>query len=134
MKSHTTLFVLIGLLTSASFFSLSGCEKSESVVASNQAAVASSKNSVASSKNAVDTNKVSDNAQGVRDLQLAQKVDQAIAAEESLGEFDITVLATDGVVRLTGDVNTSDEHDQLVNTVRAVEGVNRIDDQLVIKE
>jgi hyperosmotically inducible protein len=134
MKSHTPLFVLISLLAGASLFSLSGCEKSENVVAANQTTIASSKSAVASSKNAVDANKVVDNSQSVRDLQLAQKVDQAITNEESLGEFDIAVVAIDGVVRLNGEVNTMDDQDRLVGIVSGVEGVNSVDDQLTIKE
>lgn len=125
MKHPYQSYVFMGLLSSLLVVSVSGCEKSEGVADSQQ--------SIADAN--IDTNQSSmDAAQKAFDLQLTKKVDQAIADEETLSEFGIAVLATNGVIRLTGEVETRAEHDLLMKVTRGVDGVDRINDQLRIKQ
>lgn len=121
MKSPLQSYVFAGLLGTILVVSFSGCEKSQGVVDSQQSIADSGQSSIGASQEAFD-------------LQLAAKVDDAITAEESLGDYDITVLVTNGVVRLTGEIETRAEHDQVVKVTRAVDGVDRINDQLRIKQ
>lgn len=105
--------LLMGVLMGVLMVGLSGCEKSEGVAESNQS--------------------IADVTQEVFDMQLTHEVEQAIAQEASLSEIDVLVLASAGVIRLTGTVENREEHDRLLSVARTVKGVERINDQIRVK-
>lgn len=119
MKLYAPLLVRIGFIASASIFILSGCDRSENAAGANRVDPDSQQGVV-------------DNSNSMRNIELAKKIDRAIGDDQSLAKHAIGVLAIDGVVRLTGKVSTSEEHDRLVNIVREIEGVNSIDDHITI--
>lgn len=121
MKESYQSYVFMGLLSSLLIISFSGCEKSEGVVDSQQSVTDANQSSL-------------DGGQKAFDMQLAKKVEQAIADEEALSEFVIAVMATNGVVQLSGEVETRAEHDLVVKVTRDVDGVDRISDLLRIKQ
>lgn len=123
MKDSYQYYVFLGLLSFLLVISFSGCEKKEDVADSPQ--------SIADMR----ANQSSmDEAQKAFDSQLAKRVELAIAGEEALSEFVIAVLVTNGVVQLSGEVETRAEHDLVMELVRDVDGVDRISDQLRIKQ
>lgn len=123
MKESYQSYVFMGLLSSLLIVSFSGCEKSEGIADSKQAVADANTNQ-----------SNMDEAQKAFDMQLAKKVEQAIAGEEALSEFVIAVLVTNGVVQLSGEVETRAEHDLVVKVTRDVDGVDRISDLLRIKQ
>lgn len=70
----------------------------------------------------------------VVDMELAHNVKIALAREENLADADITVLASNGEVRLTGVVDNQEQHDQVLRVVHGVAGVTVVDDKLNVKE
>jgi hyperosmotically inducible protein len=123
MKDSYQSYVFLGLLSFLLVISFSGCEKSEGIADSKQAVADANTNQ-----------SNMDEAQKAFDMQLAKKVEQAIAGEEALSEFVIAVLVTNGVVQLSGEVETRAEHDLVVKVTRDVDGVDRISDLLRIKQ
>lgn len=105
--------LLLGVLLGVLMVGLSGCEKSEGVAESDQS--------------------IAEVTQEVFDMQLTHEVEQAIAQEASLSEIDVLVLASAGVIRLTGTVENREEHDRLLSVTRTVKGVERINDQIRVK-
>lgn len=131
MKESYQSYVFMGLLASLLVVSFTGCEKSEGIADSRQSIADSNANSNLNTS----ANKSSVNAaQKALDLQLAKKVENALTDEEALGEFDIVVFVANGVVQLTGEVETRAEHDLAMKVARGVDGVDRIADQLRIKQ
>lgn len=131
MKESYQSYVFMGLLASLLVVSFTGCEKSEGIADSRQSIADSNANS---NLNTSASQSSMDAAQKAMDLQLAKKVEKALTDEEALGEFDIAVFAANGVVQLTGEVETRAEHDLAVKVTRNVDGVDRISDQLRVKQ
>lgn len=82
----------------------------------------------------VDSIALSDPARREQDLRLAKKVNVAIAQEEILEEYNIRVGVNNGVINLTGAVNTHAEHELLLSLVNKVEGVSQVKSRLRVKE
>jgi hyperosmotically inducible protein len=123
MKDSYQFYVFLGLLSFLLVISLSGCEKKEDAVESQQSIADMSANQSSM-----------DEAQKAFDSELAKRVELAIASEEALSEFVIAVLVANSVVQLSGEVETRAEHDLVMKTVREVDGVNQISDLLRIKQ
>jgi osmotically-inducible protein OsmY len=67
------------------------------------------------------------------DTDVTKKVKSALAMDNALSGFDITVVTTKGDVRLTGKVDTQSQIKQIIATTRAVAGVKSVHDELTIK-
>jgi len=91
-----------------------GCDKSEGIVSSE------------------DT--LSSVTAEVIDMELAHAVKVALAEQESLADIDIAVMANDGAVILSGVVDNQAQHDHALKIAREVIGVEKVDDELSIKE
>ena len=66
------------------------------------------------------------------DTQITTDVKSAIAADVSVGEFDIGVSTTDGVVALTGRVATQGAIDQAKEVAGKIRNVRRVDTSALI--
>lgn len=125
MKNFYRSYVFTGLLTTLAVVGFTGCEKTEGVADSQQTPEYTNTDA---NKNSMDA------AQKAFDTQLVKKVKQAIMDEETLAGFDITVSAKNGVIQLTGDLDTRAEHDLVMKIAKDVNGVDRISDMLRIKQ
>lgn len=69
------------------------------------------------------------------DIQLAAAVRRAIVKDKSLSTMahNIKVVASQGVVTLRGPVKTEDEKARVEAAVKAVAGVNSVDNELDVK-
>ena len=67
------------------------------------------------------------------DQQITDAVKTAFFLDPDFSERQFHVETIDGVVRLSGDVRTEDEHRRALDVVVAVEGVRRIVDELVVR-
>ena len=146
MKLQTSLFAQIGFVASAMVFLLSGCDRAESParnpadsnpIANPQQAPQQNSQQVApqnTQQNAQPNAQQSaaESSNSMRDIEMAKKIDRAIGSDPTLGQAAIGVLSIDGVVRLTGKVSSGQDHERLINIVRGVEGVQSIDDQIII--
>lgn len=70
----------------------------------------------------------------VVDMELAHAVKVALAREDSLADVDISVMVSDGEVRLHGIVDNQTQHDLAIKVAREMDGVESVDDALGIKE
>lgn len=66
------------------------------------------------------------------DKAVASKVRAALLGNAALRNFDITVSAVNGDVRLSGLVDTQSRIDQAIKLARSVDGVHTIHDELRI--
>lgn len=69
------------------------------------------------------------------DIKLAAAVRRAIVKDKSLSTMahNVKIVASQGVVTLRGPVKTEDEKARVETTVKAVAGVNSVDNQLDVK-
>lgn len=69
----------------------------------------------------------------VDDSALTAKVKAAIVAEPELSALDIKVDTANGVVTLTGTIDTPQKLDRATQVVQAVDGVKTVDNKLSLK-
>lgn len=69
----------------------------------------------------------------VSDMDVTEHVKTALLQTESLKGADITVVTTQGDVRLTGTVESQAQKDEALKVARAAEGMHTIHDELTIR-
>jgi hyperosmotically inducible protein len=67
------------------------------------------------------------------DTWITTKVKAELLATKDVSGLDIKVETVNGVVSLSGDVDTQAEVDRAVATARKVDGVTRVDNRLVVR-
>jgi PBP1b-binding outer membrane lipoprotein LpoB len=70
----------------------------------------------------------------VSDMAVTEHVQTALNQSDALKGFDITVVTTNGDVRLNGIVDTQAQIDEALKVARAAEGSHTIHDELTIKK
>jgi hyperosmotically inducible protein len=70
----------------------------------------------------------------VSDIDVTEHVKTSLQQNEALKGFDITVMTTNGDVRLSGMVDTRAQIDAAVQIARAAEGAHAVHDELAIKK
>lgn len=70
----------------------------------------------------------------VNDDEVTKRVQEALAKDEKLSDFNITVATLKGDARITGLVNDQDQIDYVKKLVRSIDGVHSIHDELAIKK
>lgn len=70
----------------------------------------------------------------VADADVSSKVKMALASDDVLKSFDITVETLKGDVKLKGEVNDQTQIDRAREIARRVEGVRAIHDELTVKQ
>jgi len=70
----------------------------------------------------------------INDDEVTKRVQAALARDETLSGFDITVATLKGDVRLTGSVDDQNQIDYVNKLVRSIDGVHSIHDELAIKK
>jgi osmotically-inducible protein OsmY len=76
-------------------------------------------------------------SQAESDLEITRKIREKLVAEDaplSDQAQNVTVVAKDGVVTLSGRVEGEEEKDRVLEIVRATEGVRDVDDRIEISE
>lgn len=73
-----------------------------------------------------------DSGQPVEDTWITTKVKSALLVDEDAPGTRIEVDTVDGVVTLSGSVDTQAEADQAVAAARGIEGVKRVDSKLTV--
>ena len=71
--------------------------------------------------------------QGIEDSRTAERVREALAAGVDFKYGGVTVVASDGVVQLSGVVNTSAQRKSAEDISINVVGVNRVENHLTVK-
>jgi osmotically-inducible protein OsmY len=69
----------------------------------------------------------------IDDSMITTKVKAAIIAEPMLSESDIKVKTNDGVVTLSGTIDTPDKAERAKQLAQTVDGVKTINNELVVK-
>lgn len=69
----------------------------------------------------------------IDDTAITTKVKAGIVSEPSLRMLDITVTTTNGVVRLSGTVDSQRSLDKSIEIVRKISGVASVENDLVVK-
>jgi hyperosmotically inducible protein len=69
----------------------------------------------------------------VDDSMITTKVKAAIVAEPTLSAMDIKVKTDDGVVTLSGTIDTPDKADRAKQLAQTVDGVKTVNNELVVK-
>ncbi len=67
------------------------------------------------------------------DTWITTKVKAELLATKDVSGLDIKVETVNGVVSLSGDVDTQAEVDRAVATARKIDGVTRVDNRLVVR-
>lgn len=70
----------------------------------------------------------------ISDLDIATNVKNALLKDDTVKAFDITVIVSNGDVRLTGVVNNTAQLEQALRLARSTEGVRAVHNELKIKE
>jgi hypothetical protein len=65
--------------------------------------------------------------------QLANAVQSRLQATPGVAGADLTVLAQDGVVRVTGSTASAAQKDQLIGAIRTVRGITRVEDGIAVR-
>jgi osmotically-inducible protein OsmY len=73
-------------------------------------------------------------ADNVADIDVTSNVKRALLKDESLKDFDITVVTLKGDVRLIGELPNQAQIDQAIKIARASDGAHTIHDELTIKK
>jgi len=68
-----------------------------------------------------------------QDWQVAQEIGSLLLADKKLGTTPMGAVVNNGVVTLRGCVRSRHEREQLVQAISQVPGVQRVDDQLNMK-
>jgi len=71
--------------------------------------------------------------QTLSDAAITTKVKSALAASQGLSSFDIHVETTNGVVKLTGTVDTTAQKTLAGNTASKTDGVKSVDNEITVK-
>jgi len=69
-----------------------------------------------------------------QDRRTAERVLVALNGDQELKEAMLRVQAENGQVRLVGTVRTFEQHDRALQIASAVEGVNRVDDGITLRD
>lgn len=117
LKTHSKLLLNTAFISLLSF-GIIGCDKS---VETTRTPVTD--NTTASEKKADSS-----------DLDVASNVKTALMKDASVGVFDITVIVSNGDVRLSGFVDNAAQLEQALNLARSVEGVRSVHNELKIRE
>jgi osmotically-inducible protein OsmY len=81
-----------------------------------------------------DASKMSHAALGaIDDSMITTKVKAAIVAEPALSAMDIKVKTSDGVVTLSGTIDTPDKAERAKQLAQTVDGVKTINNELIVK-
>ncbi|NNM51959.1 MAG: BON domain-containing protein [Pseudomonadales bacterium] len=67
-------------------------------------------------------------------MDVTHHVKTALIQNESLKGYDITVVTSNGDVRLTGILNNQAQIDEAIKIARASEGVHAVHDELTLKK
>jgi osmotically-inducible protein OsmY len=70
----------------------------------------------------------------IKDSEITVKVKTTLLLDEAVKGLDITVVTTNGDVRITGVVDTQAQFDQVDKIVRGIAGVHSVHDELTIKK
>ena len=113
MPSYRTMlsFTLTGLLLIA----MTGCEKKIATVITPLSSASGS---------SVDAT----------DIELAAHIRSALVSDGVVTSVKIDVVVTKGDARLTGEVETQQQLDQILKVAKSVEGVHTIHDELFVKK
>jgi len=71
--------------------------------------------------------------QAVSDSAITTKVKGQLAAKQGLSSFDIHVETTNGVVKLTGTVDSAEQRTMAGNVARGTDGVKGVDNEIKVK-
>ncbi len=74
----------------------------------------------------------SDAGQTLSDTAITTKIKSKLAATQGLTTFEIHVKTENGVVTLTGSVDTAEQRDLAGKTASGTDGVKGVDNQLVV--
>jgi hyperosmotically inducible periplasmic protein len=76
-----------------------------------------------------------DQSESKADIDLVSRIRRAVTQNDQLSTTakNTKIIANNGKVTLRGPVNTAAEKEQVVQTVRSVNGVTEVDDQLEVK-
>lgn len=69
---------------------------------------------------------------GTDDLTIQSSIDRKLADDQTLGSLGIIATVVEGKVTLTGTVNSEDLKSRAERLVRAVKGVKRVDNQIIV--
>jgi hypothetical protein len=69
---------------------------------------------------------------GTDDLTVQSSVDKKLADDTTLGTLGIIATVVEGKVTLTGTVNSEDLKSRAERLVKAVKGVKRVDNQIIV--
>jgi osmotically-inducible protein OsmY len=68
------------------------------------------------------------------DSVITTKVQSLLAADDSLKSFEISVVTNQGIVQLSGSVNTQQAVDKAGEIVKKVQGVKSVKNNLTVKQ
>jgi osmotically-inducible protein OsmY len=67
------------------------------------------------------------------DMDITKRVKSAIVMDNAFSGFNIVVVTTKGDVRLTGNVDSKEQIQQILAIARSVDGVKTVHDELKVK-
>lgn len=70
----------------------------------------------------------------VDDATIQSSIDKALASDSALANLDVSTLVENGKVTIVGSVKSSELKQRVAREIRAIKGVNSIDNQLVVAE
>lgn len=70
----------------------------------------------------------------VDDATIQSSIDKALASDSALANLDVSTLVENGKVTIVGSVKSSELKQRVAREIRAIKGVNSIDNQLVVVE
>jgi hypothetical protein len=69
---------------------------------------------------------------GTDDLTIQSSIDKRLSDDQTLGSLGLIATVVEGKVTLTGTVNSEDLKTRAERLVRAVKGVKRVDNQIIV--
>jgi osmotically-inducible protein OsmY len=72
--------------------------------------------------------------QQIEDSRTAERVREALAAQADYRYYGVKVIATNGVVQLSGFVNTSTQRIRAEGVTRKVVGVKSVENKLIVRD
>ena len=133
MNRNGRLIAAQSFLALALILAQAGCKKSENTAAAPETSPsAESGNALMPGTSEQAGLSAEQQTQGATDLALVRSVRQALVDDKalSMSAQNIKVVAVDGAVTLRGSVGSRREKDEVLATVKKVNGVKKIDDQL----
>jgi BON domain len=70
----------------------------------------------------------------VDDATIQSEIDKVLASDPALANLDVSTLVENGKVTIVGSVKSSELKQRVAREIRALKGVNSIDNQLVVVE